>query len=97
MHKQYRYDRMNPRSRQVENDIEHAKYIPQAIDELARKKNYSLLKALGVPDVSSDIVKVIQPLISQVMMMNQCYSKTIITCTMHRNYLNCTKKSFLNC
>ena len=38
----------------VEDTLQHAKYIRESIDELAKSKDHSMLKALGVPSDAVD-------------------------------------------
>ena len=52
--KRYGFQSMNERSQVVEDALQHAKYIRESIDELAKSKDQSMLKALGLPSDSVD-------------------------------------------
>ena len=52
--KRYGFESMTERSKVVEDTLQHAKYIRESIDELAKSKDHSMLKALGVPSDAID-------------------------------------------
>ena len=52
--KRYGFQSMNNRSKLVDNALQHAKYIRESIDELAKSKDDSMLKALGIPSNAID-------------------------------------------
>ena len=51
--KRYGFQSMNERSKVVEDTLQHAKYIRESIDGLAKSRDLSMLKSLGI---SSDAV-----------------------------------------
>lgn len=52
--KRYGFENMKERSKQVESTLQHVKYIRESIEELAKSKDRSMLKALGIPEFSED-------------------------------------------
>ena len=52
--KQFGFEHMNQRSKQVKEALKHALYIRQAIDKLARTKELAVLHALGINLAESD-------------------------------------------
>ena len=54
MRKQYGFESMNERSKVVDSAVQHAKYIRESIEELAKSKDRSVLKALAIANDESD-------------------------------------------
>ena len=52
--KRYGFQSMNERSKVVDDTLQHAKYIRESINELAKSRDHSMLKALGIPSDAVD-------------------------------------------
>ena len=65
VHKRYGFQSMNERSKVVEDTLQHAKYIRESIDGLAKSRDLSMLKSLGISSDAVDIVLMNQRMMSK--------------------------------